>query len=74
MWSSHVVVSGILACMREQELSCPHPLHASSRQIFTERYKKGYWDIRAFVAPGGTPSSHSSLCSVRQILHPPYLC
>lgn len=33
-------------------------------QIFTERYKRGYWDLKAMVGPGGMPSSHSSLCSV----------
>ncbi|GAX80886.1 hypothetical protein CEUSTIGMA_g8321.t1 [Chlamydomonas eustigma] len=32
-------------------------------KIFTERYKKGYWDLLAFTKPGGTPSSHSSLCA-----------
>lgn len=33
-------------------------------QIFTERYKRGYWDLKAMIGPGGMPSSHSSLCSV----------
>lgn len=32
-------------------------------KIFTKRYKKGVWDIKAMVEPGGMPSSHSSLCS-----------
>lgn len=34
-------------------------------QIFTKRYKKGVWDLKAFVDSGGMPSSHSSLCAVR---------
>mmetsp|Transcript_22342 Transcript_22342/g.66582 ORF Transcript_22342/g.66582 Transcript_22342/m.66582 type:complete len:345 (-) Transcript_22342:426-1460(-) len=38
-------------------------LAAQIGKIFTERYKKGVWDIRNFVAAGGMPSSHSSLCS-----------
>lgn len=32
-------------------------------KIFTKRYKKGVWDVRAFVDSGGMPSSHSALCS-----------
>lgn len=36
------------------------PAHA---QIFTKRYKKGVWDVRAMVDSGGMPSSHSSLCA-----------
>ncbi|KAL6762481.1 divergent PAP2 family-domain-containing protein [Haematococcus lacustris] len=36
---------------------------AQFAKIFTKRYKKGVWDIRAMVEPGGMPSSHSSLCS-----------
>lgn len=47
-----------------QDAWMTNDLCLTSFQIFTERYKKGYWDIRAFVTPGGTPSSHSSLCAV----------
>lgn len=32
-------------------------------KIFTKRYKKGVWDLRAMVDSGGMPSSHSSLCA-----------
>jgi len=32
-------------------------------KIFTWRFKKGTWDLKAIVQPGGMPSSHSSLCS-----------
>lgn len=31
-------------------------------KIFTKRFKKGVWDVRAFIDSGGMPSSHSSLC------------
>lgn len=31
-------------------------------KIFTTRYKTGVWDLRALVASGGMPSSHSALC------------
>eukprot|EP00877_Chromochloris_zofingiensis_P000793 jgi/Chrzof1/10714/Cz05g09230.t1 len=33
-------------------------------KIFTKRYKKGIWDIRAIVDSGGMPSSHSALVAV----------
>jgi len=35
-------------------------------QVFTWRFKKGVWDLRAIVQPGGMPSSHSSLCAVSE--------
>ena len=38
-------------------------LAAQIGKIFTERYKRGYWNLMAFTQPGGTPSSHSSLCT-----------
>lgn len=38
-------------------------LLAQVGKVFTERFKKGKWDIRAMVSPGGTPSSHASLCA-----------
>lgn len=34
-------------------------------QIFTKRWRKGVWDLKAIVDSGGMPSSHSALCSVR---------
>ena len=34
-------------------------------KIFTKWYKTGVLTLRAFVDSGGMPSSHSSLCSVR---------
>ncbi|MEW5299418.1 MAG: hypothetical protein WDW38_004564 [Sanguina aurantia] len=37
-------------------------LAAQTLKIFTHRYKKGTWDLKAMVASGGMPSSHSSLC------------
>jgi Divergent PAP2 family len=40
----------------------PTKLPGACKQIFTKRYKKGVWDLRAFVDSGGMPSSHSSLC------------
>ena len=33
-------------------------------QIFTKRWRKGVWDLKALVDSGGMPSSHSALCSV----------
>jgi len=36
---------------------------AQFAKIFTHRYKKGVWDLKAIVSPGGMPSSHSSLCA-----------
>ena len=33
-------------------------------QIFTKRWRKGVWDLKAIVDSGGMPSSHSALCSV----------
>lgn len=38
-------------------------LFAQVGKVFTERYKRGYWDLKSLVGPGGMPSSHSSLCS-----------
>lgn len=32
-------------------------------KIFTKWFKTGVFDVRAFVDSGGTPSSHSALCS-----------
>lgn len=45
-------------------------LHSSKNnslllQIFTKRWRKGVWDLKAIVDSGGMPSSHSALCSVR---------
>lgn len=33
-------------------------------QIFSKRWRKGVWDLKAIVDSGGMPSSHSALCSV----------
>jgi acid phosphatase family membrane protein YuiD len=35
-------------------------------QIFTHRIKKGVWDLKAIVASGGMPSSHSALVAVSE--------
>lgn len=39
-------------------------------QIFTKRWRKGVWDLKAIVDSGGMPSSHSALCSVRSSAAP----
>jgi len=36
---------------------------AQSCKIFTKRWRKGVWDLKAIVDSGGMPSSHSALCS-----------
>ena len=35
-------------------------LAAQIGKIFTERYKRGYWNLMAFTQPGGTPSALAS--------------
>ncbi|KAL0035097.1 hypothetical protein WJX79_000219 [Trebouxia sp. C0005] len=36
---------------------------AQSCKIFTKRWRKGVWDLKAIIDSGGMPSSHSALCS-----------
>lgn len=36
---------------------------AQTCKIFTKRWRKGVWDLKAIVDSGGMPSSHSALCS-----------
>ncbi len=43
-------------------------------QIFTKRWRKGVWDLKAIVDSGGMPSSHSALCSVRQLCTSQHAC
>ena len=46
-------------------MRCAHNQAPAALQIFTRRWRKGIWDLRAIVDSGGMPSSHSALCSVR---------
>lgn len=39
-----------------------HVHDAQVMKVFTYRYKKGEWNLKALVDSGGMPSSHSSLC------------
>lgn len=50
--SNRVLMAGFIAWLLAQFL-----------KIFTKRFKKGVWDVRAFVDSGGMPSSHSALCT-----------
>jgi len=36
---------------------------AQGCKIFSKRWRKGVWDLKAIVDSGGMPSSHSALCS-----------
>ena len=77
--SNHVFLVGFWAWLTAQSMKvwacalachfwlecCPPGSHSgTSVQIFTKKYKKGVWDIKAIVDSGGMPSSHSSLCMV----------
>lgn len=60
--AAHVVVSCPGAAVTRGCL-----LHVHLRvQIFTHRIKKGVWDLKAIVASGGMPSSHSALVAVSE--------
>ena len=59
--STGTVVAAVaaVACVALVRIPC------EMLQIFTKRWRKGVWDLKAVVDSGGMPSSHSALCSVR---------